>query len=214
MWMGFLLFCDKITTMNSTNDAIIRHALREKLTALHSNDPRLRIIDEMGIKHGAARIDMAVINGVLHGYEIKSDRDTLLRLPEQMNVYNSVFDQVTLVVGKSHLFDAINIVPDWWGIEIAKIDHNDVVIFSCIRKAQDNPMQDSISIARLLWREEALEILESRGEATGLRSKPRRLIYEKLACVLDKNTLSEKVRGVLFSRPDWRLDAPLVPSGG
>jgi len=198
----------------TTNDKIIRDALKDYLKKLHTHDPKLRIVEEWGIQHGAARVDVAVINGILHGYEIKSDRDTLLRLPEQMDIYNSVFDRVTLVVGKSHLFDAINTVPDWWGITIAKIDSDNSVVFSCIRVAKDNTKQDSVSIARLLWRDEALDILERVGKADGLRSKPRSFIYERLTETFDQRALEEKVREVLFFREDWKSDAPLVLNGG
>lgn len=198
----------------TTNDISIRSALKEKLEGLHAEDSKVRIVEELGLQHGAARIDIAVINGVLHGYEIKSDRDTLLRLPEQMDIYNSVFDQVTLVVGKSHLYDAINIVPDWWGITIAKFDTNNSVLFNHIREARKNTKQDSVSIARLLWRNEALEMLEKAGLADGFRSKPRDLIYEKLSEIFDQKTLEDKVRETLFFREDWRVDAPLVLNGG
>lgn len=88
-----------------------------------------KIFEEFGVRHGTVRIDLAIINGVMHGYEIKSDRDTLSRLPEQMNKYNAVFDKITLVVGKRHLYNAINIVPDWWGIVVAKIDTNNEIAF-------------------------------------------------------------------------------------
>lgn len=198
----------------TTNDRIIRSALKKKLQETHKDDPKLRIVEELGVRHGAARVDIAVINGVLHGYEIKSDRDTLLRLPEQMEMYNSVFDKITLVVGKSHLHDAINVVPDWWGITIAKIDINNSVVFSYIREAKDNLEQSSISMARLLWRSEGLELLEQAGKADGLRSKPRSNIYEKLSEIFDQETLGKKVREVLFLRRDWRADAPLVLNGG
>ena len=198
----------------TTNDKLIRNALKENLQKIHARDPKLRVVEEWGIKHGAARVDIAVINGSLNGYEIKSDRDTLLRLPEQMNIYNSVFDQMTLVVGKSHLYDAINLVPDWWGITIAKIDTDDAVVFNYIRKAKENTEQDNISIARLLWRGEALGILEEVGEARGLRSKPRHFIYKKLSSTFSQKDLGEKVREVLFFRKDWKPDAPLVLNGG
>ncbi len=198
----------------TTNDRIIRSALKKKLQETHKDDPKLRIVEELGVKHGAARVDIAVINGVLHGYEIKSDRDTLLRLPEQMAAYNSVFDQITLVVGKSHLHEAINVVPDWWGITIAKIDSANVVVFSCIREAKKNLKQDTISIARLLWKDEALEILEEAGQADGIRSKTRGFIYERLSEAFDQKILQEKVRNVLFFREGWRSDSPLVLNGG
>ena len=63
----------------TTNDKIIRAALKGELERLHAGDDKLRIVEEFGIEHGAIRIDIAVVNGLLHGYEIKSDRDTLLR---------------------------------------------------------------------------------------------------------------------------------------
>ena len=206
--------------MFSTNDKIIRVALREILDKdleeyrAESGHPA-EIFEELGVRHGTARIDIAVINGILHGYEIKSDRDTLERLPQQMNEFNDVFDKLTLVVGKRHLYDAINIVPDWWGIIVAKIDANHEIFFQTIREAEDNKDQVGVSIARLLWKEEALQILEEQNKAKGVRSKPREFIYQRLANVLDAETLKEKVRyALLISREDWRSDMPLVLSGG
>lgn len=199
---------------NSTNDSSIRCALKEDLESRHAQDAKVRIIEELGISHGVARIDIAVVNGIMHGYEIKSDQDTLQRLPEQMNVFNAVFDKVTLVVGKNHLYDAIKIIPDWWGVVIAKADPNGSVVFNVIREGENNKEQDGVSIARLLWREEALRILEESGEARGFYSKPRNCIYEKLSAVLDQETLSAKVRETIFFRPEWRLDSPLMINGG
>lgn len=198
----------------NTNDKIIRVALRAELQKLHAGDGKLRIVEEFGVEHGAIRIDIAVVNGLLHGYEIKSDCDTLLRLPEQMDAYNSVFDRVTLVVGKQHLYDAIKVVPDWWGITIAKIGTDHSVLLNRIRGAKDNKGQRNVSIARLLWRREALRILEETGQAGGLRSKPREAIYARLSALLDQRTLEKKVREVLFLREGWRSDAPLVLNGG
>ena len=67
------------------------------------NDPQTLIVEELGIRQGAARVDVAVVNGSLHGYEIKSARDTLERLPKQSELYSSVFDTITLVTAENHL---------------------------------------------------------------------------------------------------------------
>jgi hypothetical protein len=131
-----------------------------------------------------------------------------------MSAYNAVFDQVTLVVGKQHLYDAIRVVPDWWGITVTKIGGDHSVVLNRLREAKNNTGQSNVSIARLLWRGEALRILEEAGRADGLRSKPREFIYERLSTILDQQTLEEKVREILFFREDWRSDAPLVLSGG
>src|SRR3989344_124015 len=162
--------------MSLTNDTVIRGALVEKLNEKYAQSP-YRIIPELGVHHGAARVDVAVVNGILHGYEIKSDKDTLGRLREQRDMYNSIFDQMTLVVGRTHLFDAINMVPDWWGIEIAKMTDDQSVVFCTIREPRENLFQNGVSIARLLWRQEALDLLEDLGKADGIRSKPREAIY-------------------------------------
>jgi len=190
----------------STNDLIIRSALKEVLKKKHAKDKELRIIDELGVQHGSVRIDIAVINGIMHGYEIKSDRDTLARLPEQTTEFNTVFDQLTLVVGKQHLYRAVHIVPDWWGITIARINSKGKVVFQIIREPEDNKEQDKVSIARLLWRNEALRILEEQNQAYGVRSKPREFVYQRLADVLEADTLKEKVRKTLLvPRKDWRF---------
>lgn len=198
-------------TTVSTNDKIIRCALREVLKKRHAKDKELRIIDELGVQHGSVRVDIAVINGIMHGYEIKSDRDTLMRLPEQILAYSAIFDQVTLVVGSKHFIDAFKMIPDWWGVETAHVDESGSIYFNQIRKSKNNPEQDNIAIARLLWRSEALGKLETLGKADGVRSKPREVVYERLATSIKLKPLKQYVRSVLCSsRPDWRSGEQLA----
>lgn len=173
--------------------------------------PNYRIIPELGIWHGTVRIDVAVVNGTLRGFEIKSDRDTLDRLPDQIQAYNAIFDEVTLVVGSRHFVDAFKLVPEWWGIKTAHMNADESVSFNTIRDPKDNPEQDSISIARLLWRHEALEKLEGLGKADGIRSKPREAMYQRLSESQELEPLKEYVWGVLkSSRQDWRSGVRLV----
>jgi len=65
------------------NDAQIRIATKRALFAQHMGDAETVILEELGIQHGLSRIDLAVVNGELNGFELKSDKDTLARLPEQ-----------------------------------------------------------------------------------------------------------------------------------
>ncbi len=206
----------------TTNDKIIRKVLRlvlEEELKEYKKEKKLpaEIFEEFGVSHGTARIDFAIINGVMHGYEIKSDRDTLERLPDQMREYNAVFDKMTLVVGKSHLYEALDKIPEWWGIILAKKTPDDQIVFQEIRADGKNPSQDGLSVARLLWRAEALKILEEKNEANDIRTKPREVIYTKLAEVLkdDLDTLKDHVRNALLvSRVDWRSVAQPVLNGG
>lgn len=49
-----------------TNDRLIREVLMNDLSIRHANDPTVRIIQELGVNHGSARVDIAVVNGVMH----------------------------------------------------------------------------------------------------------------------------------------------------
>lgn len=203
------LMPSKIKNTFNTNDPAIRQALIVKIVEDHKDDPA-KIIEELGINHGSVRADIAAVNGIMHCYEIKSDRDTLLRLPGQIKAYNAVFDRVTIVVGYTHIYDAIELVPEWWGITVAKENEYGTIVFSEIRSPMVNSGKDGRSIARLLWREEALAILEELNQAHGYRSKPRSLIYEKLAACLDTNALADRVKEVLCLREAWRVPVPQV----
>jgi hypothetical protein len=203
------------TISYSTNDESIRTALVEILNKKYKkNKHSFKIIDELGVNHGTARIDLAVVNGFMHGYEIKSDRDTLERLPEQVSAFSKVFDKVTLVVGRTHVLSALGVIPDWWGVSVAVADNQKQIKFRTIRKSEQNPSQESVAIAQLLWREEALQILEHKKALTGVKSKPRATIYQHLVNILDIETLKKEVRTTLLgSRQGWRSDVQLLSGG-
>ena len=100
----------------SPNDTDIRAALRNKLTSTYGNHPETVVLDELGVCRGEVRVDVAVVNGKIHGYEIKSDRDSLRRLAGQVELYGKVLDQATLVVGERHFDAAAAMLPEWWGL--------------------------------------------------------------------------------------------------
>jgi len=207
-----------INKETSMNDKIIRLEFRNFLDKeakkYRRQGHKAEVFEEFGVRHGTARIDFAIINGVMCGYEIKSDRDTLKRLPEQVEEFSAVFDRLTLVVGKRHLYKAMHIIPDWWGVTLAKFDADSRVIFHTIRKSRINKEQEKISIARLLWRNEALQILEKRKRADDVRSKPREFIYKRLSDTLSVKTLKRTVNSILMSREGWRSDLLLASHDG
>src|ERR1043166_9427743 len=102
-------------------DRDVRAAVRQKLNAKYGSDPMTRIVEDMGVWSGSVRIDLAVINGELSGFELKSDRDTLERLPFQAALYSRVFDRVELIVGSHHAERAAAMVPDWWAVSVASM---------------------------------------------------------------------------------------------
>jgi hypothetical protein len=184
-------------------DADVRKAVRTMLDAQHAGDDHTRIVEEMGVWSGSVRIDIAVINGELHGFELKSARDTLDRLPKQAALYNEVFDRVTLVVASKHANKATAAVPQWWGICVADGSADTELRLNHARASETNPDLKPIQLARLLWRAEAIEILTAKNLVRGFRSKGAEILAERLAIVLSKDDLRFEVRSALKRRNNW-----------
>lgn len=55
------------------------------------------IINEMVVANWSRRADLAIANGHLQAFEIKSDFDSLKRLDGQLKIFNSRFEKVTIV---------------------------------------------------------------------------------------------------------------------
>jgi hypothetical protein len=189
-----------------TNDRDLRTALLYELHSLHGHDPHTVIIQELAIRHGSSRVDLAVVNGTLHGYELKSDRDDLQRLPEQVAAYAAVFDLVTLVVGERHLRRALDLIPEWWGIRVARIDASET-LFCDLKLPLTNPSPDPMSLARLLWRNEAMKLARDLSLPIGRNNPRREWIYTQVAHHPDLDFLRARIRDCLRSRPNWRSDA-------
>jgi len=179
--------------------------LKKELATIHAGDPDTVIIDELALLHGSCRADVAVVNGMMHGFELKSDRDTLDRLPEQARAYAAVFDYVTLVVGERHLLDAIEIIPDWWGIRVARFYRGKLVLRD-LRLAMVNTSPDLPSTVRLLWRGEALKILAEVSNRKAPTSRPREWIYSELLARVEFGHLRDAVRHCLKNRRTQRPD--------
>jgi hypothetical protein len=184
-------------------DIDVRRALYRKVLDEHQSQVDTIVLDELGLCQGAARVDVAVVNGRIHGFEIKSQADTLGRLPQQAEVYCATLDQVTLVLHESHLDEAKALVPDWWGLKVATSGRRGAVHFHQHRVAKLNPHPDPVAIAGLLWAEEALAILTRHGMDRGVRSKPRKELYARLAERLPLETLRDEVRAALKQRHAW-----------
>ncbi|MED3876274.1 sce7726 family protein [Lysinibacillus capsici] len=188
--------------MNKLKDSDVRRVLDKALCEKYGQNLDTKIYHELGILHGRSRIDIAVVNGILHGYEIKSESDNLLRLPTQIRDYNSVFDKVTIVTQRCHLNEIRSIVPKWWGI-ILLTKYKGKLNLRQVRTGKNNPNIDSFALSHFLWKNEAVEILKERDLHHGLISKPRKELYLKIAESLELDELKSCVSMKLRSRVDW-----------
>jgi hypothetical protein len=186
------------------NDVLIRQNFRIKNLRTYKADKEALVIEELGLNHGKSRADIAVLNGRFIGYEIKSNNDSLRRLDDQIKAYNSVFDEVYVVVGDRYSDTIHQRLPLWWGIIKVTNNNTEGIDFEIIRKARTNKHVDPISVARLLWRDEVLEVLKQRQISPKILRQPRAILYQHLVDTLNISEIRKMVRDFLKKRKNWR----------
>lgn len=194
-------------------DMDIRKALVPALRQIYRGDRNTVVIEELGLCQGAAIVDVAVFNGILHGYEIKSNQDNLERLSAQEEVYNRALDRVTVVASERHIDRLVKMVPSWWGLWRASI-HNKMVRITYVRPSRQNPNIDPMGLVQLLWRDEAIEALTSLDMQRGFIKKPRTEIWEKLVNCLSLEDLRRTVKDHIRVRQNWKRVCSQAPNGG
>ena len=160
----------------------------------------------MGLQAHSSRIDIAVITTKeLEGFEIKSDADSLSRLPNQVAHYQNTFHKLTLVTTTKHIQKATELLPSTWGILLATATSNGAVKLTTVRRTQQNQKTQQIATAQLLWRDEALDELKKRGIGHGMSKLSRHYIWEKLARNLTPEDLRKTILERLIARENQNL---------
>lgn len=195
--------------MQALHDPEIRALLLPFIRQEYTDHPDLVCLEEFAIYGGTNRADVAALNGCSHGYEIKSELDTLDRLRSQVDAYCAVFERATLVTAPRHLGHIKDIVPDWWGIVEVRPSDNPDGLLCRTRESKLNPAPSGVAIASLLWRAELLELLSRLGLDSGVRSKPVEALVGRLAVHVQLDRLSSHVREILRARGEWRSAARL-----
>jgi hypothetical protein len=190
--------------MATLRDIDIRTAIKSRLLARARSCPDTLIVEELGLSHGAARVDIAVINGHIRGIEIKAEADTLFRLPRQASAYGCVVDLATLIATERHLDASVRLLPDWWGVVEACRTAKGTVAFRRLRDEKINRGLDPMSLTRLLWHAEVAELLRQLGVDEALLRSPRAILYAQLVAALPITRLRRAVRETLKTRRNWR----------
>jgi hypothetical protein len=160
-----------------------------------------------------SRIDVAVVNGSLHGFEIKSDSDSLDRLIGQVEQYSRVFDFVTLICGRKLFSAARELVPKWWGLRTAKFENGEITLPE-IRSPKQNTSQDKAALARMLWKDEALRCLRNNGYKTVTAKNSAEQIWNEAATRLGVKTLADEARLAIKARGGSGFEKQSTQGGG
>jgi len=175
------------------------------------NDPAIRAllyplltdgvyVDELPT--GSTRADVVHITAhFMHGYEVKGDRDTLQRVPNQLRCYAAAYDFVTFVVTEKHLPKLLPLLPVWVGVLVATEDS-----LRTHRPAAYNATVERAPIAALLLLEEVKQFLLALG-LTGVSTLRGRDIAHLLRTNnrISVARLAQYVRDRLIARLPQRL---------
>jgi hypothetical protein len=193
-----------MNSRGTTKDLDIRLALHAKRLRRLKAKPDTLVLDELGLAHASSRIDVAVINGCIHGYEIKSAKDSLNRLGAQIDIYRQTLQKLTIVAASRHVDDVLAHTPEWCGIIEAEQGPRSGIRFNAIRTARTNPDLDPVMMAHLLWRTEVIDLLSQIGYPPKELRRPRKQLYEMLCKTFTIDEITASIRTFMAQRQTWR----------
>jgi len=196
-----------ISSPQKTRDRDVRALVLKTVLSDHAKDLDTRIVEELGLEHGSSRVDIAVVNGFLHGFELKSDADNLLRLPRQIEAYSRSLDRATLVVGSEHHAVAQAMLPHWWGIKVVLASGKGALKLETHRRVRNNPDPSLFHMAHLMWRNEVVEVLRTGGASSKELSLNRVGLYRLFVDSFQPGDVRRYIREALKSRKNWRHPA-------
>lgn len=184
-----------------TTEAQYKQGLSAEVLASYPQS--VELIYEFWIPRSYERADLAVVGTMMMGFEIKSGRDSLKRLPRQISAYSRIFDHCHAVLAPRHVQAALEMLPPWWGVQVA----DDDMRFRSLRKAELNAGVDPETLVRLLWRNEAYAALCDLGQRPD-SGAGRFHMWELLVSVLDLEHLKRVVRDSLLRRDPSKARMP------
>ncbi|UYZ63816.1 sce7726 family protein [Hymenobacter weizhouensis] len=177
------------------------------------NDPEIRAllypllsggvyVDELPT--GTTRADVVhITEQFMHGYEVKGDGDTLLRVAAQLPCYTEAYDFVTFVVTEKHVERLLLLLPEWVGVLVASQEG-----LRLHRPALYNATVERAAVAGLLLLEEIKQFLMASG-LRGVSTLRRREVLHLLrhTQLVPLSRLAQFVRERLTARLPERLQA-------
>lgn len=182
-------------------EAVVRHALTNAMLAAMSTPSAT--VYEFWVPQTNERADVAIIGQTIEGFEIKTERDSLQRLPRQAEAYTRVFDRCHAVLAERHIEKALGILQPCWGV----LAFDGELSFRVVREAAINDGVNAETLVRLLWRHEAHEALCALGDPPDPGALRGRL-WDLLLMTLDLDGLKRVVRDALIRRDPRRARIP------
>lgn len=179
------------------DEYVYRAALTKKILMGKHSLRTASMLNEF--RAGTCKADLVILNGTASVYEIKSERDSLSRLVNQLDNYKRVFATVNVIVGESHVEALRRVIPQEVGIILLSRRYQ----ISVEREAIDRPERICpVTVFESLRSSEAREILTAFGcEIPVVPNTQRHAALRELFADLDPASLHrEMVRTLKRSR--------------
>jgi hypothetical protein len=163
--------------------------------------PSARIIHELVLKQGGVRIDLAAVTpGRLICIEIKSERDVLTRLPDQVAAMRQVSDAYGVLTAAKHL-DKVREIAGW--LHTAEEDARDRLGGDLFRDAHSG-LCNAPARLDMLWADELRAISCPRRDA------PRAMCTASATDTMTGAQVRKAVCEALRARHFPRADEPVL----
>jgi hypothetical protein len=103
-----------LRSLGNRDEYVYRSAITQKILLGQHNLRTASMLSEARV--GICKADVVVLNGTATAYEIKSERDSLARLTNQVTAYSDVFAAVNVVTSPLRVRQVLRQVPGWVGV--------------------------------------------------------------------------------------------------
>lgn len=148
------------------------------------------------------RADIACYkDGYFYCFEIKSQADNLKRLKKQILTYTKYFDFIYLVIFKSHVKEALELLEkfNYDHVGIIEVDFDKNITYTNVREARFNDKVKPHCLLSQLWKEDIYKLSKDLGFNIP-EYRPKYIFVENLKGKLDiptiKKYLQERLRYV------------------
>ena len=124
---------DVLKIAGHRDEYIYRAAITQKVLMGTHSLRTASMLNEFRV--GSCKADLVILNGTATVYEIKSERDSLARLANQVENYKRVFATVNVIANEGHVEGVLDIIPDDVGVMCLSKRYR----ITPVRKAVDCP---------------------------------------------------------------------------
>lgn len=111
-----------MTGLAHRSEIHVKAAVIDRLLAGPHVDSDAVLISEMTVANWTRRADVVLANGKLWAFEIKSDLDSLVRLPGQIETFRNYFEKFTIVAAERFEKAILDMAPEGVGVWIVGAD--------------------------------------------------------------------------------------------